>query len=175
MGLSVVHGIVKSHHGGVYVETEVGKRSSFHVLLPATEEEETIATERLEGFPTGNERILFVDDEAALARMGQLILERLGYQVQSRTNPAEALEVFRENPDNYDLVVTDMTMPQMTGESLARELMAIRPDIRIVICTGYSRIMDEEKARTLGIRGFIMKPLSKSDMAQTVRNVLDEE
>jgi PAS domain S-box-containing protein len=173
MGLSVVHGIVKSHHGRVYVETEVGKGTSFHVLLPSTEEEIT-ATESPEEFPTGNERILFVDDEAAIARMGQLILERLGYQVESKTNPAEALEVFRENSHRFDLVITDMTMPQMTGESLARELMTIRPDIRIVVCTGYSRIMDEEKARTLGIRGFIMKPLSKSDMARTVRKVLDE-
>jgi PAS domain S-box-containing protein len=174
MGLSVVQGIVKNHHGSVYIETEVGKGTSFHVLLPITEEEIT-ATESPEEFPTGNERILFVDDEAALAKMGQLILERLGYQVESKTDPAKALEVFRENPDGFDLVITDMTMPQMTGESLARELMATRPDIRILICTGYSRMMDEEKARTLGIRGFIMKPLSTSDMARTVREVLDEQ
>jgi PAS domain S-box-containing protein len=175
MGLSVVHGIVKNHRGSVRVETEVGKGTSFHVLLPRTGEEEIGGTESVEGFPTGRERILFVDDEAALARMGQQILERLGYQVESNTNPAEALAVFRENSDRFDLVITDMTMPQMTGESLARELMAIRPDIRIVLCTGYSHIMDEEKARSIGIRGFIMKPLSKSDMARTVRKVLDEQ
>jgi len=175
MGLSVVQGIVKSHHGSIHIETEVGKGSSFHILLAKTGEEEIVATESLEGFPTGHERILFVDDEAALARMGQLILERLGYQVESKTNPAEALAVFGENSDRFDLVITDMTMPQMTGESLARELLAIRPDIRIILCTGYSRIMDEDKARALGIQGFIMKPLSKSDMARTVRKVLDEQ
>ena len=95
--------------------------------------------------------------------------------MESTTSPVEALEVFRGNPDRFDLVVTDMTMPQMTGESLAGELMAIRPDIRIVLCTGYSRIMDEDKARTMGIRGFIMKPLSRSDMAKTVRTVLEEQ
>jgi PAS domain S-box-containing protein len=174
MGLSVVQGIVKSHHGNVQVETEVGKGTSFHVLLPLTEEEST-ATNSIEEFPTGNERILFVDDEAAIARMGQQILERLGYQVESKTNPVEALSLFRKNPDRFDMVITDMTMPQMTGEALARGLLAMRPDIRIVMCTGYSRIMDEEKAHALGIGGFVMKPLSKSDMARTVRKVLDEK
>lgn len=175
MGLSVVQGIVEVHSGSVRVETEVGKGASFHVLLPKTEEHEIPAARTPEGFPAGNERILFVDDEEALAKMGKLTLERLGYQVESTTSPVEALEVFRGNPDRFDLVVTDMTMPQMTGESLAGELMAIRPDIRIVLCTGYSRIMDEDKARTMGIRGFIMKPLSRSDMARTVRTVLDEQ
>jgi CheY-like chemotaxis protein len=125
--------------------------------------------------PTGDEKILFVDDEEPLANMVTQMLERLGYQVEAKTNPDEALELFRSNPDEFDLVISDMTMPQMTGDKLAKKLMEIRPDIPIIISTGFSEKMDENKANAMGIRAFVLKPLIMRTLAVTVRKVLDEK
>ena len=128
-----------------------------------------------EPLPTGSERILLVDDEQALVDVGEQMLAWLGYQVVATRSSMEALELFRVAPDRYDLVITDMTMPHMTGDKLALELMKIRPDIPIILCTGHSKLISKEKARRLGIRAFVIKPLLKRVMAETVRNVLDKK
>jgi CheY-like chemotaxis protein len=121
----------------------------------------------------GSERILFVDDEIMLVDIGQKMLERLGYNVVSRTSSIEALELFRIKPNDFDLVITDQTMPNMTGDTLARELMHIRPDIPVILCTGYSQAIDPERAQKRGIKAFVMKPILVNDIAAAIRKVLD--
>jgi CheY-like chemotaxis protein len=125
--------------------------------------------------PRGTETILFVDDEAQLVNVGQRMLEGLGYVVETKTSSVEALETFRMHSDRYDVVITDMTMPGMTGETLAKELMELQPDTPIILCTGFSHKMDEEKAKSIGIKGFVMKPLVKAEIANAIRSVLDEQ
>jgi len=175
MGLSVVHGIVKAHGGAMTVYSEPGKGSAFHIYLPVIEKEAKPEAHVEERPPTGTERILFVDDEPPLVHLGKQILEGLGYHVVTHTGSLEALEVFSRQPDQFDLVITDMTMPTMTGDKLAGEMMKIRPDIPIILCTGFSARISEDKAKTLGIRGFLLKPFLKSDMATTIRKVLDQQ
>jgi len=124
--------------------------------------------------PTGTERILIVDDEISVARLEKQMLERLGYIVGEYTDSQLALDAFRLSPSSYDLVICDMTMPNMTGDRLAQELISIRSDIPIIICTGFSERIDRGKSETIGIKGLLMKPIVKSDMAQMVRKVLDD-
>ena len=139
LGLSIVHGIVKQHDGNITVESEPGKGSTFTVYFPMIAERPKASTPGEGTIPTGRERILFIDDEEALAEMGQEILSELGYQVESKTGSREALAILRLDPSRFDLVVTDQTMPEMTGVELTREILAIRPDMPIIMCTGYSR------------------------------------
>ena len=164
MGLAVVHGIVTSHSGIITVASSPGQGSTFAIYLPrmATTAEQQASVE--ETVPPGHESILFVDDEEALAR--------LGYEVVSSTSSAQALAVFQRMPQHFDLVVTDQTMPQMTGERLAQELRRIRPDIPIILCTGFSHVMNAAKAQALGIDAFCMKPLVAQELALTIRQVL---
>ncbi|MBU8909932.1 MAG: response regulator, partial [Desulfobacterales bacterium] len=122
----------------------------------------------------GTERILLVDDEEAILTMEKQMLERLGYQVVSRTSSIEALEAFRSSPDKFDLVITDMAMPNMAGNKLSVELIKIRPGIPILLCTGFSETMSEEKAASLGIKGFILKPMVMKALARKIRDALDE-
>jgi CheY-like chemotaxis protein len=129
--------------------------------------------ERIENRPTGNERILLVDDEEMIVELEKLILESLGYHVTTRLSSIDALEAFRTNPGAYDLVISDMTMPNMTGEQLAEELIAVNPAIPIIICSGFSENISREKAKLIGIKEFLMKPITISEMSQKVRGVLD--
>jgi len=175
MGLSVVHGIVKSHRGLILVDSELGTGTTFSIFFPVVQEEAVIETETDEKLPTGSESILFVDDEESMVYNGQNRLERLGYQVETRMNPVEALESFRANPDQFDLVITDMTMPQMTGDQLVKEILKIRPDVPTILCTGFNANINEEKAKEIGFRQYIEKPVKMRDLAKLVRQVLDEK
>jgi len=173
LGLAVVHGVVKNHGGAISVESEVEKGTTFTILFPAIESPEETETEKISPIPTGNERILFVDDEKILAELAKTMLESFGYKVVVRTSSVEALELFRAKPDEFDLVLTDMTMPNMTGDKLAGEMLRIRPNIPIILCTGFSEQMTEEKAKKVGIRGFVMKPIVMREIAQIIREILD--
>jgi CheY-like chemotaxis protein len=138
-----------------------------------TEEEAVMETEPADKFPTGSERILIVDDEESVVDIGRRRLERLGYQVEARTNPIDALELFRTDPDQFDLVITDMTMPHITGDKLVKEILKIRPDMPTVLCTGFSEKINEERAKEIGIRQYIEKPFDKGKLSRLVREVLD--
>ena len=174
MGLSVVHGIVTAMGGAINVYSEPGKGTEFHVYLPVgkslSEEQATTSKVQIQG---GTEQILLVDDEEAILSMEKRLLERLGYQVTSRTSSLEALEAFRTNPDKFDLAITDMAMPNMPGDKLSVELTKVRPDIPILLCTGFSETMSEEKALSLGIKGFLLKPIIMKDLARKIREVLE--
>ena len=173
MGLSVVHGIVKSHGGTMTVESEPGEGTTVEILLPKYSDEIELETAEMPAPVGGNERILLVDDEEALAEAFQVYLRRLGYRVEVNSSGFDALARFRDAPEEYDLVVTDQTMPQMTGGELAEEILRIRRDTPIVLCTGHSDVMSEEKAHAIGIRAFMMKPVRFSDLAKTIRQQLD--
>ena len=175
LGLSVAHGIVKTHGGTNTVYSEMGKGTTFHVYLPLILEEEREVKDSEEPLPTGTERILYIDDEEVLLEIGDQILEELGYEVVPEKSSVQALELFRAEPDRFDLVITDMTMPHMTGDKLAQELMTIRSNIPVILCTGHSRLVSEEKAQEIGIKAFVMKPLVMRNLAETVRKVLDEK
>ncbi|MBF0474435.1 MAG: PAS domain S-box protein, partial [Deltaproteobacteria bacterium] len=172
-GLAVVHGIVKRSNGTIAVYSEPGQGATFNIYLPRANEE----LETTDGLPEpvsgGTERILFVDDEEPLNDMSKRMLEQLGYQVVTKLSSVEALSVFQAQPDQFDLVMTDYTMPQMTGVDLAREILRIRPDMPVILCTGFSEMISEEKAKALGILEFVMKPLNRSDTAQVIRRALD--
>jgi PAS domain S-box-containing protein len=175
MGLSIIHGIVTECGGFVNYETDLGHGSVFRVYFPAVDEAEAEPIQAGEIAPTGNERVMFVDDEPVLVEMGQTMLEQLGYSVSPQTSSATALDIFRQNPSNFDLVITDQTMPGLTGLEFAKELLKIRPDLPIIICTGYSATVDEDHAKAVGIKGFGMKPLGKSSLAVLIRQALDDQ
>jgi len=175
MGLSVVHGIVKNHEGAISVKSEYGKGTTFSIFFPVIEEQTAIEAESVEKLPTGNERILLVDDEKSILFTGRNLLERLGYQVETRQNPIEALNLFRVNSNQFDLVITDMTMPKMTGDQLVQEILKIQPDMPIILNTGFNEKIDEEKAKQIGIRQYIEKPFNRGLLANVVRDVLDEK
>jgi PAS domain S-box-containing protein len=175
LGLSVVHGIVKEHGGDIRVYSEVGKGTAFHVYLPLLEDIKDSKTATVtRKYPTGTENILLIDDEEPILRMEQMMLERLGYQVTVRTSSPDALAAFRANPSNFDLVISDRGMPNMTGEQLSMELISIRPNIPVILCTGFSDENDEKRARDMGVKGFLKKPVARGDLAEMVRRVLDE-
>ena len=174
LGLSVVHGIVRSCGGEIFVYSEPGKGSTFKICLPVIKGRFKLEDSAERPIPTGVERILFIDDEPVIMEMGKQILESLGYDVVARNSSIEALELFKEKKDNFDLVITDMTMPHITGEKLAEKLMQIRPDIPVILCTGFSSMIDERKALGMGIRAFITKPVLKREIAEAIREVLDK-
>ena len=174
MGLSVVHGIVNNHTGAIFVESKPGEGSTFTILFPVIDKKPQPVLKGAEKAVDGTESILFVDDEPALAKMGARMLKKLGYSVSSKTDPAEALELFLSKPKAFDLVITDMTMPKMDGAKFSKKLLEVRPDFPIIICSGYSSQMNETEAKKLGIRGYIMKPVSLFEMARAIRDALDE-
>ncbi len=175
LGLAAVYGIVKAHGGDIRVESAVGQGTTFRVYLPLmSKEAEPASSKVVEIARPGTERILLVDDERPVVQIEEQMLKRLGYQVTSRQSSLDALKTFQDDIDSFDLVVTDMTMPEMTGDKLARKLMEIRPDIPVIICTGFSERIDEEKAEAMGVKGFLMKPIVKADLAEMVRTVLDK-
>jgi signal transduction histidine kinase/ActR/RegA family two-component response regulator len=175
MGLSVVHGIVKSLKGDVKVYSRPGSGTVFHVVLPR-EAEQADAQEAAEpAAPGGNESILLIDDEKLLLDVGMRLLNSLGYTVTALHNPVEALELFRQDPAAFDSVITDQTMPDMTGFELARRMLQIRPGIPIILCTGYSDLVTAQSAREAGIGQFINKPLDRILIAKTLRTVLDPQ
>jgi len=174
MGLAMVRGIVESYVGTILVESSPSVKTIFTIYLPITSNLENEITFENKTLPKGDEHILFVDDEPPIARMGSRILESLGYQVTTRTSSIEALELFKTKPNDFQLVITDMTMPHMTGDKFAIELRKIRADILIILCTGYSNKINAEGAQEIGINAFTYKPFSKADLASCVREVLDK-
>jgi len=173
LGLSVVHGIVHQHEGYIFAESEAGLGSTFTVYLPMVQAELSGEDLTEQQVPSGTERVLFVDDEELLAEMGRDMLEDLGYQMTVTTSSSEALALFRTDPGRFDLVITDVTMPEITGVELAREMRAVRADIPIIMCTGFSHLVDADAAKTAGVMAFTMKPLTKQEIAKTIRTVLD--
>ena len=174
MGLSIVHGIVADMKGGIQVHSEPEKGTQFFVYLPIVsnmkKQQIPNAKAAMQG---GTEHILLLDDEEAIIEMEKEMLERLGYQVTSHTNSVEALEDFCNNTDKFDMVITDMAMPDMSGDKLSAELIKIRPDIPILLCTGFSETISDEKAASLGIKGFLLKPIGMNDFSRKIRQVLD--
>jgi len=175
LGLSVIHGIIKNHGGDISVKSKPHEGTTFQVYIPAIDVVEMEAKNEPVPINTrGQERILLVDDEEQIVCMEEQMLQRMGYDVTVQIDSVEALEVFSQHPDKFDLVITDMTMPRMTGDELAHKMMEIRPDIPIILCTGYNETMDEEKALAMGIDRFVMKPVIKDELAANIRSVLDE-
>jgi len=174
LGLSVIHGIVKSYKGAIEVQSKPGQGTVFNVFLPLTEKRDTQLFEIKDtASKLGNEHILFVDDEDAIVKLGVRMLQRLGYTVTGRTSSTEALEVFESNPDKFDLIITDMTMPMLLGTELAQKVLEIRQDIPILICTGFSEQVDNKIAESYGIKGYINKPILMDELSSTVRDLLD--
>jgi CheY-like chemotaxis protein len=173
MGLSVVQGIIKSYGGAIFVESEYGKWTTVNLFFPVFEGEPSLEAMPVEEYPTGNERILFIDDEKSIVSMAKLMLERLGYLVETKTCPEKALEIFRSQSDTFDLLITDMAMPKMSGDILVNQILTIRPNMPIILCTGFSEKISEENADELGIKAFLSKPIGMRKLAVTIRKVLD--
>ncbi len=176
MGLAMVHGIVKQHGGEIKVENNTPRGAVFTIYLPVTQEGFVPSASSLDeqALPTGGERVLVVDDEPSIANMIGQILGRLGYNSVIRTSSVEALALFQSGPEHFDLVITDMTMPEMTGDVLTTEMIRTRPDIPVILCTGYSRKVTEETMKSVGVKAYTFKPIVKKELARIVRKVLDE-
>ncbi len=175
LGLAVVDGIVKGGNGAISVASEPGKGTTFHVFWPQVSGDVQPESETASPIPSGGERVLFVDDEILLVELGAEMLQTLGYRVTCRTDSTEALELFRSQPEAFDLVITDMTMPNLTGKDLARKIMEIRTDIPVILCTGFSELINEKKAKDEGISEFVMKPYVMKNLATAIRRALADK
>ena len=175
MGLSVVHGIVKNYGGSITVYSEPGIGTTFHIFLPVCIEKEVgIDTDRTSVLLPGNESLLLVDDDPVLVDLGREMLKKMGYHVVTRTNSLEALEAFNTEPNRFDLVISDQTMPNLTGIQLAKEIRKKRADIPVILFSGFSEVVNEDNYKSQGINAFLMKPILEKDLALTIRNVLDK-
>lgn len=175
LGLSVIHGIIKSHNGTITCHSLPQKGTTFEIYFPKLDAgQEKEESDGKKSLPMGKERILFIDDEPILANLAVRMLKNIGYSVVPESNSKEALEIFRKNPENFDVVITDMTMPGITGDRLAKEIIAIRNDIPVILCTGYNEHISEKKAKEIGIKEFILKPLSIRTLAESICKVLDK-
>jgi CheY-like chemotaxis protein len=175
LGLAVVQGIVESHEGVIIVKSEVGKGSTFIVYLPHIFAPSDVPTTPIEEHLKGIERILLVDDEPMLLEVGKIILEHLGYSVTTVRQSPEALELFHAKKNEFDMLITDHTMPHITGINLAKAVLSIRPDMPIILCTGYSDQIDRESAMKAGIAELLLKPLSIATLGKAVRSVLERK
>jgi two-component system cell cycle sensor histidine kinase/response regulator CckA len=175
LGLAVVYGIIRELGGTITVESEKGKGSKFTTLLPRIKKIARQEKKEIKPIPGGTEVMLIIDDEVDLIKTQKTFFERLGYHVETRSSSVEALEAFIKKPDKFDIIITDQTMPKMTGIQLARECMTVRPDIPVILCTGFSDIISEDEAKAMGIREFVMKPLVIREIAEKVRTILDSE
>lgn len=172
MGLSVVHGVVKSHNGFIDLKTAQGKGTEFTISFPATEKSTARQSVIATPLPEGSEKILLVDDELSILKSMQTFLTGLGYNIITCTNGKIGLRTFMADPDSFDLVVTDQTMPDLTGDELARQILTRRPDIPIILVTGYSEAIDEESAKEIGIREYVLKPFLPGQLARLIRKHL---
>jgi CheY-like chemotaxis protein len=174
MGLAVVYGIVKKHDGAIHFKSQFGVGTTAEVLFPITEDLPEKGSQIRADLPMGTETILLVDDEPSLVKMVSQILEKQGYSVVGKTSSTDALKAFKQKPDHFDLVISDMAMPEMPGDLLVVELLKIRPNVPIILCTGHSDRIDEKRAKALGVADYSMKPYEKKELVRKVRKVLDE-
>jgi CheY-like chemotaxis protein len=172
LGLAVVHGIINSHGGTIQVDSQIGKGTKFDLYFPLTEAPMLEVKADKYQTTSGNERILLVDDEPEILEIEKEMLVKMGYTITTIGDPAEALKAFGKQPSSFDLVITDMTMPKITGDKLACELMRIRPDIPVILCTGFSELISPEKAASMGIKGYLAKPVSIKQLTTLIRKVL---
>jgi signal transduction histidine kinase/CheY-like chemotaxis protein len=174
MGLSIIHGIVNSYGGFITCDSQQGQGTIFKIFFPAIDDKNELSNQGVEYVHPGKEKLLLVDDEEILADLGQVMLEQLGYVVIKETNSFNAWKIFQENPYQFDAVITDQTMPYLTGMDLSRKILQVRPEIPVILCTGYSNLIDEKQAKNEGVRGFIMKPFIKKEIASLLRAVIDD-
>lgn len=175
LGLSVVQGLVESYDGLLYVESEVGKGSRVSVFFQLSNKEALIEAQQIGRLPKGTERILIVDDEQSIVDLLVTLLSKIGYTVSSVNSSAECLQILREAPSAFDMIITDMVMPAMTGTELSEKIFEIRPDMPIILCTGYSTMIDAKKAEAMGIKALLYKPVSSKELASTIRRVFDAD
>lgn len=176
MGLTVVHGIVQSLDGTITVDSDPGSGASFTLHLPVIESGDFQPEGEVDGdLIKGTGRVLFVDDEESVAKLGELMLARPGYTPTVKTSSLEALDTFKAGPDGFDLVMTDMAMPKMSGATLAKEVRSVRPDVPIILCTGYSDQIDEAKAKDIGVNKLLIKPLSMPEVSRILHELLGSD
>jgi len=175
LGLAVVHCIIKNHGGVIVVSSELGEGTTFSIYLPVYDRRHRALDKKTDHLPRGNgEHILFVDDEEVLVSLGKSMLEYLGYRVTTRTDSIGALEIFRSQPEDFDMVITDQTMPHLSGADLATALLETRPALPVILVTGYSSDINHEKAKAIGIRELLSKPNTIQSLADSIRRVLGQ-
>ena len=173
MGLSMVYGIIREMKGVITVESEPGQGAAFQILLPVSKDETTVRPgESAPSLLKGKGRILLVDDESQIIRWTTLILMKLGYEVEAFETGAQALDAFQKTPDSFDLVLTDLAMPVMDGLTLAKQITTQRPDIPVVLCTGFSENLETDILKKSGVSALVMKPMIANELSTAVHNAM---